>query len=61
MLLGREMRSERAQSDLDVLLSMELKLQLLDLENISIPDAPPPVPKPPSNLDFWYDFSHAEE
>ncbi|NXX49027.1 ELMO3 protein, partial [Tricholaema leucomelas] len=61
VLLGREMTSERAQTDLDVLLSMELKLQLLDLENISIPDAPPPVPKPPSNLDFWYDFSHAEE
>ncbi|XP_064016741.1 engulfment and cell motility protein 3 isoform X3 [Pogoniulus pusillus] len=57
VLLGREMRSERAQSDLDVLLSMELKLQLLDLENISIPDAPPPVPKPPSNLDFWVQSS----
>ncbi|NXP74290.1 ELMO3 protein, partial [Ramphastos sulfuratus] len=61
VLLGREMTSERVQTDLDVLLSMELKLQLLDLENISIPDTPPPIPKAPSNLDFWYDFSHAEE
>uniref|UniRef100_A0A8C6IM02 Uncharacterized protein n=1 Tax=Melopsittacus undulatus TaxID=13146 RepID=A0A8C6IM02_MELUD len=60
VLLGKEMTSERMQTDLDVLLSMELKLRLLDLENISIPDAPPPIPKPPSNLNFCYDFSHAE-
>uniref|UniRef100_A0A8C3KU27 PH domain-containing protein n=1 Tax=Calidris pygmaea TaxID=425635 RepID=A0A8C3KU27_9CHAR len=61
VLLGKEMMSERTQTDLDVLLSMELKLRLLDLENISIPDTPPPVPKPPSNLNFCYDFSHAEQ
>ncbi|KFP19671.1 Engulfment and cell motility protein 3, partial [Egretta garzetta] len=56
VLLGKEMTSERTQTDLDVLLSMELKLRLLDLENISIPDTPPPIPKPPSNLNFCYDF-----
>ncbi|KAM9289285.1 engulfment and cell motility protein 3 isoform 1-T1 [Morus bassanus] len=61
VLLGKEMTSERMQRDLDVLLSMELKLRLLDLENISIPDTPPPVPKPPSNLNFCYDFHHAEQ
>ncbi|XP_074007570.1 engulfment and cell motility protein 3 isoform X1 [Numenius arquata] len=61
VLLGKGMTSERTQTDLDVLLSMELKLRLLDLENISIPDTPPPVPKPPSNLNFCYDFSHAEQ
>ncbi|XP_027637575.2 engulfment and cell motility protein 3 isoform X2 [Falco cherrug] len=61
VLLGKEMTSERTQTDLDVLLSMELKLRLLDLENISIPDTPPPIPKPPSNLNFCYDFSHAEQ
>ncbi|KAF2982804.1 hypothetical protein EK904_010862 [Melospiza melodia maxima] len=61
VLLGKEMTSERTQTDLDVLLSMELKLRLLDLENISIPDNPPPIPKPPSNLNFCYDFSHAEQ
>ncbi|XP_023790370.1 engulfment and cell motility protein 3 isoform X1 [Cyanistes caeruleus] len=61
VLLGKEMTSERTQTDLDVLLSMELKLRLLDLENISIPDDPPPIPKPPSNLNFCYDFSHAEQ
>ncbi|XP_066183733.1 engulfment and cell motility protein 3 isoform X2 [Sylvia atricapilla] len=61
VLLGKEMTSERTQTDLDVLLSMELKLRLLDLENISIPDDPPPIPKPPSNLNFCYDFSQAEQ
>ncbi|XP_009068407.1 PREDICTED: engulfment and cell motility protein 3, partial [Acanthisitta chloris] len=61
VLLGKEMTSERTQTDLDVLLSMELKLRLLDLENISIPDNPPPIPKPPSNLNFCYDFSQAEQ
>ncbi|XP_019330547.1 PREDICTED: engulfment and cell motility protein 3 isoform X2 [Aptenodytes forsteri] len=61
VLLGKEMTSERTQTDLDVLLSMELKLRLLDLENISIPDTPPPIPKPPSNLNFCYDFRHAEQ
>uniref|UniRef100_A0A803WA62 Engulfment and cell motility 3 n=3 Tax=Ficedula albicollis TaxID=59894 RepID=A0A803WA62_FICAL len=61
VLLGKEMTSERTQTDLDVLLSMELKLRLLDLENISIPDEPPPIPKPPSNLNFCYDFSHSEQ
>ncbi|XP_075796661.1 engulfment and cell motility protein 3 [Pelodiscus sinensis] len=60
-LLGREMRSERTQKELDMLLSMELKLRLLDLENVPIPDAPPPVPNPPSNLSFCYDFSPLEQ
>ncbi|XP_013909881.1 PREDICTED: engulfment and cell motility protein 1-like [Thamnophis sirtalis] len=61
VLLGREMVSERMRSELDILLSMELKLRLLDLENIAIPDAPPDIPKPPSNLNFCYDFTHIEQ
>ncbi|XP_018587401.1 engulfment and cell motility protein 1 isoform X1 [Scleropages formosus] len=54
-LLGKEMTSEFTKSDLDTLLSMEMKLRLLDLENIQIPEAPPPIPKEPSNYDFVYD------
>lgn len=54
-LLGKDMTSELTQNDLDTLLSMEIKLRLLDLENIQIPDAPPPIPKEPSNYDFVYD------
>uniref|UniRef100_A0A4W3GRU8 Engulfment and cell motility 1 (ced-12 homolog, C. elegans) n=1 Tax=Callorhinchus milii TaxID=7868 RepID=A0A4W3GRU8_CALMI len=54
-LLGKEMMSELTKNDLDTLLSMEMKLRLLDLENIQIPEAPPPIPKEPSNYDFVYD------
>uniref|UniRef100_A0A8C3ANV5 Engulfment and cell motility 1 n=1 Tax=Cyclopterus lumpus TaxID=8103 RepID=A0A8C3ANV5_CYCLU len=54
-LLGKEMTSDYTKSDMDTLLSMEMKLRLLDLENIQIPEAPPPIPKEPSNYDFVYD------
>ncbi|KAL6099875.1 elmo1 [Pungitius sinensis] len=54
-LLGKEMTSEYTKSDMDTLLTMEMKLRLLDLENIQIPEAPPPIPKEPSNYDFVYD------
>uniref|UniRef100_A0A8C9USX3 PH domain-containing protein n=1 Tax=Spermophilus dauricus TaxID=99837 RepID=A0A8C9USX3_SPEDA len=54
-LLGKDMMSDLTWNDLDTLLSMEIKLRLLDLENIQIPDTPPPIPKEPSNYDFVYD------
>uniref|UniRef100_A0A673CF17 Engulfment and cell motility protein 1 n=1 Tax=Sphaeramia orbicularis TaxID=375764 RepID=A0A673CF17_9TELE len=53
-LLGKEMTSDYTKSDMDTLLSMEMKLRLLDLENIQIPEAPPPIPKEPSNYDFTF-------
>uniref|UniRef100_A0A8C6M8K0 Engulfment and cell motility 2 n=1 Tax=Nothobranchius furzeri TaxID=105023 RepID=A0A8C6M8K0_NOTFU len=56
-LLGREMGSDLTRSDLDTLMSMEMKLRLLDLENITIPEAPPPVPKEPSSYNFTYNYS----
>ncbi len=49
------MTSEFTRSDMDTLLNMEMKLRLLDLENIQIPEVPPPIPKEPSNYDFVYD------
>ncbi|XP_041432837.1 engulfment and cell motility protein 2 isoform X4 [Xenopus laevis] len=55
-LLGREMNSELARTDMDTLLSMEMKLRLLDLENIQIPEVPPPIPKEPSSYDFVYHY-----
>ncbi|XP_028904761.1 engulfment and cell motility protein 2 isoform X1 [Ornithorhynchus anatinus] len=55
-LLGKEMCSELTKTDLDTLLSMEMKLRLLDLENIQIPEAPPPVPKEPTSYDFVYHY-----
>ncbi|KAI5617277.1 engulfment and cell motility protein 3 isoform X2, partial [Silurus asotus] len=60
VLLGKEMSSESMRSELEILLSMEIKLRLLDLENVPIPDSAPPIPKPPSNFNFCYDFSQAE-
>ncbi|XP_068117379.1 engulfment and cell motility protein 3 isoform X2 [Hyperolius riggenbachi] len=59
-LLGREMPSERCRTDLDLLLNTELKLRLLDLENIPIPDQPPPIPPRPQNYDYCYHFTSAE-
>ncbi|XP_066504722.1 engulfment and cell motility protein 3 isoform X1 [Hoplias malabaricus] len=61
VLLGKEMSSEAMRSELEILLSMEIKLRLLDLENVPIPDSAPPIPKPPSNFNFCYDFSQAEQ
>uniref|UniRef100_A0A8C5GYX9 Engulfment and cell motility protein 3-like n=1 Tax=Gouania willdenowi TaxID=441366 RepID=A0A8C5GYX9_GOUWI len=61
VLLGREMSSESMRSELEILLSMEIKLRLLDLENVPIPDNAPIIPKPPSNYNFCYDFSQTEQ
>ncbi|XP_068595231.1 engulfment and cell motility protein 3 [Brachionichthys hirsutus] len=61
VLLGREMNSESMRSELEILLSMEIKLRLLDLENVPIPDSAPVIPRPPSNYNFCYDFSQTEQ
>lgn len=44
--------SEQAHRELDELLSMEVKLRLLDAEGIDFPNEPPPVPSPPTNFNF---------
>jgi len=52
-LLGQEMVSKEAKKDLDVLLHMEIKLRLLDIEGIpEIPQEPPEIPELPPNFDF---------
>ncbi|XP_061102347.1 engulfment and cell motility protein 3 isoform X1 [Conger conger] len=61
VLLGRDMTSECMRSELEILLSMEIKLRLLDLENVPIPESAPPIPKPPSNFNFCYDYSQTEQ
>lgn len=51
-LIGNEMVSKEAINDLESLLSMEIKLRLLDTEGITIPEIPPKIPEPPSNYHF---------
>ncbi|GAB6023764.1 Engulfment and cell motility [Chamberlinius hualienensis] len=56
-LLGYQMPSEEAKNDLETLLSMDIKLRLLDTEGVKIPKDPPPIPDDPPNYDFYYDFN----
>lgn len=55
-LLGQKMRSKETEKDLDTLLSMEIKLRLLDAEGVTIPQDPPPIPPDPANYHFYYDL-----
>ncbi|KAL3275269.1 hypothetical protein HHI36_020038 [Cryptolaemus montrouzieri] len=55
-LLGNRMQSREYEKDLDTLLSMEIKLRLLDAEGITIPQDPPIIPPEPSHYQFCYDL-----
>lgn len=55
-LLGSKMVSKMCENDLETLLSMDIKLRLLDAEGIDIPQDPPPIPPEPDNYDFYYDL-----
>lgn len=55
-LLGNMMVSKETRNDLETLLSVDIRLRLLDTEGVNIPENPPPIPKDPSNYDFCYDF-----
>ena len=52
---GKEMTSNEARRDLDMLLAMEIKLRLLDTDGLEIPQEPPPIPPDPPNYDFCCD------
>lgn len=54
VLCGQDMPSKQAEDDLNTLLVMEMKLRLLDVENIPIPSEPPTIPPDPPNYDFHY-------
>ena len=54
VLLGKPMQSKASVEDVETLLNMDLKLRLLDIENINIPSQPPAVPKEPADYDFYY-------
>eukprot|EP00731_Ephydatia_muelleri_P000114 Em0001g114a len=52
VLVNRKMTSKSAEEDIEMLLNMDLKIQLLDLDNILIPTHPPTIPPEPSNYVF---------
>ena len=54
VLSGKPMQSKSSEEDLETLLNMDLKLRLLDIENVSIPSQQPSIPKEPADFDFYY-------
>ncbi|CAC5374281.1 ELMO1 [Mytilus coruscus] len=54
VLLGNEMDSSQKNKDLELLLNMETKIHLLDIEGITIPSETPQIPPEPNNFDFVY-------
>ncbi|XP_071824583.1 engulfment and cell motility protein 1-like isoform X2 [Apostichopus japonicus] len=55
ILLGREMSSNKAKSDLEYLLGIEVSIHLLDTANLVIPHIAPVVPEPPEDFNFCTD------
>ncbi|GBP41410.1 Engulfment and cell motility protein 1 [Eumeta japonica] len=55
-LLKEKMTSKTFEKDLETLLSMDIKVRLLDTEGIDIPQDPPPVPEEPEDYDFYYEI-----
>lgn len=53
-LLGNEMMSNQVKQDMEMLLSMEIKIRLLETEGLHIPKEPPSHPPPPANYEFSY-------
>lgn len=54
-LLALPMVSKQKDEDLKTLLSMEIKLRLLDTEGVDISQEPPPIPDSPENYDFCFE------
>lgn len=53
-LLDTAMKSSEFENDMETLLTMEIKIRLLDTEGVSIPEKQPQVPPPPSNYIFHF-------
>jgi hypothetical protein len=50
------MTSKETNNDLETLLSMDIKLRLLDTEGVTIPEKPPEIPASPPNYDFNFKY-----
>ena len=48
------MISDKAKEDIETLLNMEMKLLLLDVEDVPIPEIPPQTPEEPQDLNYFY-------
>ncbi|KAJ6223034.1 hypothetical protein RDWZM_001579 [Blomia tropicalis] len=53
-LLERKMISNEAEKDTDMLLELDVKLRLLDMEGLSIPEKMPELPPSPTDYEFSY-------
>ena len=51
-LLRNEMSSATMTTDLNMLMGPEIRLRLLDIEGVNLPDTAPPIPPPPPSYDF---------
>jgi len=51
-LKQQQMTSEDYDKEMKVLLDMEVKLRLLDLEGVELPETAPVVPPPPTDFNF---------
>ncbi|KAI5642726.1 ELMO/CED-12 family domain-containing protein [Phthorimaea operculella] len=54
-LLKEKMTSKSFENDLETLLSIDLKVRLLDAEGIDIPQEPPQIPDEPEDYEFYYE------
>ncbi|XP_055839885.1 engulfment and cell motility protein 1 [Episyrphus balteatus] len=54
-LLGQEMTSKQKEEDFEILLSMKIKLRLLDTEGVDISNGHPVIPEDPPNYDFCFE------
>jgi len=51
-LIGKAMDCAETLDEAKTLVTMEMKVRLLDLEGIEIPMDPPPIPEVPTDFDF---------
>lgn len=51
-LIGKAMECPETLEEAKILVSLEMKVRLLDLEGIDLPKDPPPIPEIPTDFDF---------
>lgn len=54
-LLEQPMTSKQMEEDMETLLSVEIKLRLLDTEGVDISKERPPIPEEPEDYEFNFE------